>query len=148
MTPLRWNWSANTPGSLKPGRVSDLASPLSAARTYEVALAAPMAASSGPWRRLCRGLWRGVWPNAHAVRHALLLGRWVRQLTDTMVEHHSLAPSPPWQVGMARVDRAARVAKGSEGRQSLWQVPRGVQARPERECIVQQHLVRIYINGG
>jgi hypothetical protein len=33
-------------GSLKPGRVSDLASPLSAAHTYEVALAAPMAASS------------------------------------------------------------------------------------------------------
>ena len=36
MTPLRWNWSANTRGSLKPGRVSDLASPLSAAHTGRV----------------------------------------------------------------------------------------------------------------
>jgi hypothetical protein len=46
---------------------------------------------------------------------SLTPGRWVRQLTDTMVEHRSLAPSPLGRVGMARADRAARVAKGQRG---------------------------------
>jgi hypothetical protein len=40
-----------------------------------------------------------------------------RQLTDTMGEHRSLWPLRPLgRVGMARVDRAARVAKDSQGR--------------------------------
>jgi hypothetical protein len=42
-----------------------------------------------------------------------------RQLTNTRVEHRSPAPSPLGQVAMARVDRAARVAKGQRGRQSM-----------------------------
>jgi hypothetical protein len=41
------------------------------------------------------------------------------QLTDTMVEHQSLPPCPLGQVGMARVDRAARVAKGPKPRSAL-----------------------------
>jgi hypothetical protein len=35
--------------------------------------------------------------------------------TDTMVEHRSLPPSPLGQVGKAKEDRAARVAKGEAG---------------------------------
>jgi hypothetical protein len=42
-----------------------------------------------------------------------------RQLTDTLVEHRSLAPSPSWAGRMGRVDRAARVAKGQRGAQSM-----------------------------
>ena len=38
-----------------------------------------------------------------------------RQLTGTMAEHRSLPLRPLGQVGMARVDRAARVAKGQRG---------------------------------
>jgi hypothetical protein len=73
MTPLRWNWSANTRASLKPDRVSDLASSISAAHTYEVALAAPMAASSEPWPPAVPRIVASIWPNARAVPHALLL---------------------------------------------------------------------------
>ena len=54
MTPLRWNWSANTLGSPKPA-------------------------------------------------------------TDTMVEHRSLPPSPPWAGRDGEGDRAARVVKGQRG---------------------------------
>jgi hypothetical protein len=36
-------------------------------------------------------------------------------LTDTMVERRSLSPSSPWAGRVARVDRAARVAKGQRG---------------------------------
>jgi hypothetical protein len=35
--------------------------------------------------------------------------------TGTVVDHQALAPFAPWQMGMARVDRAARVAKGQRG---------------------------------
>jgi hypothetical protein len=83
-------------------------------QTSEVALS-PMAASSGPWPRLRRGLWRGVWPNARALPHMVLLGgRVVSRSTHRL----SIAPChlrPLGQVGMARVDRAARVAKGQRG---------------------------------
>jgi hypothetical protein len=56
-----------------PGRVSDLA-----ARFQQlIALLAAMVASSGRGLRLRRGFWRGVWRDANAVLHALLLDRWV-----------------------------------------------------------------------
>jgi hypothetical protein len=95
MAPLRWNWSANTRGSLKPDRISNLASPLSAAHTYEVALAA----SDGHFERalapgLCRGLWRGVWPDARGASRAPT-GPLGRQLTDTTVDHPFPAPFAP-----------------------------------------------------
>ena len=48
----------------------------------------------------------------HAVPPAHLLGPLGRQLTDTMVEHRSLAPSPPW----AAWDGEGRSgSKGGEG---------------------------------
>src|SRR5260221_14227588 len=96
MTPLRWNSSANTRGSLKPGRVSDLASPLSASHAYEVALAAQMAASSAPWPpAVPRIVARRVAP-MHAGASRAPIGPLGGQLTDTMVWHRSLAPSRPW----------------------------------------------------
>jgi hypothetical protein len=52
----------------------------------------------------------------HAVASRCSTGPLGRQLTDTMVDHSSLPPfAPLGQVGMARVDRAARVAKGQRG---------------------------------
>jgi hypothetical protein len=44
---------------------------------------------------------------------------WGGQLSNTGVDLHTLPPSPPGQVGMARVDRAARVAKGPKPRSAL-----------------------------
>jgi hypothetical protein len=111
MTPLRWNWSANTRGSLKPGCVSDLASPLSAAHTYEVALAAPMAASSVPWPPLCRGLQRGVWLKCTRGASRAPAGPLGRQLTDTLGER-SPPPSPSWA---GRDGEGRSGSKGGEG---------------------------------
>jgi hypothetical protein len=67
MTPLRWNWSANIGGSLKPGT-----------RGASRARAGPLG----------------------------------RQLIDTLVEHRSLAPSPPWA---GRDGEGRSGSKGGEG---------------------------------
>jgi hypothetical protein len=92
-TPLRWNWSANTRSSLKPGRVA----PDAFSGSH---LPGRVSCSDGHFERaLAPGcgedLWRGVWPSAHAVPHGPT-GTPGRQLTDTMVEHRSLTRSPPW----------------------------------------------------
>jgi hypothetical protein len=58
---------------------------------------------------------RGAAIDVPAQPHHAHIGLLGRQLTDTMVEHRSQAPSPPWACRMARVDRAARVAKGQRG---------------------------------
>jgi hypothetical protein len=59
------------------------------------------------------------WRNAYGVPHALPLGRWVVSWPTHCVEASLPAPfAPLGQVEMARVDRAARVAKGQR-RQAL-----------------------------
>jgi hypothetical protein len=75
-----------------------------------------MATSSGPGRRLYRGLWRGVWPNAHARASRAPTRPLGRQLNQTTVEHRSLAPSPPW------AGRDGEGRSGSQGwrRASEW----------------------------
>jgi len=83
---------------------------IASGHTKEVAVSV----SDDHFERALARLWRGVFPNAHALPHALPAGRWVGcQLTDTMVEHRSGSLRPFGQVGMARVDRGA---KGGQGR--------------------------------
>ena len=86
--------------------------PRSTAHTYEVALAAQMVASSGPWppavlRIVARRL-------AQCTRGASRAptGPLRRQLTDALVEHRSLPPSPPWA---GRDGKGRSGSKGSEG---------------------------------
>ena len=111
MTPLRWNWSANTRGSLKSGRVSDLASPPSAAHD----LRGRVSGSDGHFARAlvagCAEACGEAFRPMLAVPHALLLGRWV-VLTDTLVEHRSLPHSPPWA---GRDGEGRSGSKGGEG---------------------------------
>jgi hypothetical protein len=111
MTPLRWNWSANTRCSLKSGRVSDLAS-FQRLTTSEVPLAASMVASSGRWppavpRIVARRL-------AQCTRDASRAptGPLGCQLTDTLLDHRSLAPSPTWA---GRDGEGRSGSKGGEG---------------------------------
>jgi hypothetical protein len=64
--------------------------------------------------RRTRGWWKygdAVGP-MHAVPHTLLLGPSGRQLTDTMIEHRSLAPSP---LGVGRDGEGRSGSKGGEG---------------------------------
>jgi hypothetical protein len=61
-----------------------------------------------------QGLGRGVWPNARAVPHALLLGRSV-----SVDQHDGRLSSPPWAGRDGEGRSAARVAKGQRGRQSM-----------------------------
>jgi hypothetical protein len=110
MTLLRWNWSASIRGSLKTGSRQRPRQPLSAAHTYDVALGAPMAASERAPARLCRELWRGV-PSTRGASRAPT-GPLGRQLTDTMLEHRSLPPSPPWA---GRRGEGRSGSKGGEG---------------------------------
>jgi hypothetical protein len=102
--------------SLKPDRVSDLASLLSAAHTYEVALAAAMAASSGSWLRLAvpRIVARrfAQCPRGASRAPSRSLGH---QSTDTTVEHRSLAPSLPWAGRSGEGRSGSKVAKGQRG---------------------------------
>jgi hypothetical protein len=98
MTPLRWHWSANTRCSLKSRRISDLPSRLQRLTTYEVALAAPNDHFERALVAACAEDLRGVWPDARGASHAPT-GPLGRQLTDTMVEHRSLALPPSLPLG-------------------------------------------------
>jgi hypothetical protein len=82
----------------------------------QVALAAPTAASrtSRPWLPACAADCGEACGPMHIASRAPA-GPSGRQLTDTMVEHRSRAPSPPWAGRVARVDRTARVAKRQRG---------------------------------
>ena len=76
--------------------------------TFEI-VPANKAAAHSPGELAGRVL-RGVRPNAHAMPHALLLLG--RQLAGTLVEHRSLAPSPPWA---GRDGEGRSGSKGGEG---------------------------------
>jgi hypothetical protein len=129
MTPLRWNWSANTHVSLKPGtrgasraptgpldrQLTDTMvehrslppSPAWAGRGSEGRSGSKGAKGQRGRRIVARRL-------AQCPRGASRAptGPLDRQLTDTMVEHRSLPPSPPWA---GRDGEGRSGSKGGEG---------------------------------
>src|SRR6266849_9728392 len=55
------------------------------------------------------------WPAQCTLPHALPLGRWVVGRPTRWLRHRSLAPSRLGPIGVARVDREPRLAKGEIG---------------------------------
>jgi hypothetical protein len=99
--------------------------PLSAAHTYEVALAAPMARFE---RAGCAEDCGEAFGPMHAVPPAHLLGPLGRQLTDTRLKHRSLTHLPPW---------AGRDGKGRSGSKGGQGCGRGTASRCC--CSTDQH---------
>jgi hypothetical protein len=114
MTPLRWNWSANNPlldeiGLHQRPRQPDFSGFTPTRSRGRVRWPAGAGLRAVP-RIVARRLAKYARGASRALHRAV-----GSSVTETMVEHRSLAPSPPWAGRMARVDRAARVAKGQVG---------------------------------
>ena len=134
MTPLRWNWVREHPW-LTENRVASATSP---ARFHQPTPTGPFISSNGRFERaLAPGCAEDCGEAFRPMRtRCLTRSYWAlgRQLTDTRVEHRSLAPSRPWA---GRGWRGAIGQQGwrraSEGRQSMSSAQMGLLfTRPPR----------------